>query len=55
MIKKFFSVIALMLDPVFGALVGLPCDLCRTPTMCKTDWIRWCPLCFASEFRRWGL
>lgn len=48
-----------LLDAVFGALYGQPCELChvRTTLRCEDHQgrITWCAPCARAEFRRFGL
>lgn len=53
------GLLRVLLDRVFGVLVGQRCDLCREWTTRRVSGpegtVTWCLVCTVSEFRRWGL
>lgn len=53
------DLLRVLLDRMFGVLVGQRCDLCREWTTRRVSdhhgVVTWCLVCFASELRRHGL
>lgn len=53
--RRFRWYVALLLDRMFGMLIGQPCDLCREMTLGVAPPVYWCVPCTLAEFRRFGL